>query len=165
MVWSDITFEPIEPASVLERVGGPEDGASVLFLGVVRNRNEGRAVSGMEYEAYQAMARRQLAAIGSEAANRTGVRRVAAVHRLGELSAGEGSVAVAASSPHRAEAFDAARRVIEEVKKRLPVWKREHYVDGEPEWLAGQAVAVADAESGPATPRAAPADALAGDAE
>lgn len=153
MVWSDITFDPIEPAGVLARVGGPEDGASVLFLGVVRNRNEGRSVSGMEYEAYQAMARRQLAAIVSEAASRAGVLRVAAVHRLGELSVGQVSVAVAASSPHRAEAFDAARCVIEEIKKRLPVWKREHYVGGEPEWLGGRAVA-AEAASGSASAEA-----------
>lgn len=138
MVWSDVTFEPIRADDVLDKVGGPEAGAVALFLGVVRNANEGRAVSGMEYEGYAAMARDELSAIVAEAAQRTESGRVAAVHRLGALKVGEASVAIAVSSPHRAPAFDAARHVIEEIKKRLPVWKREHYVDGEPAWLEGQ---------------------------
>lgn len=138
MAWSEITLDPIEPEAVLARVGAAEDGAAVLFLGVVRNANAGRPVSGMEYEGYAAMARQKLAEIASEAAERARGARVAAVHRLGELAVGEVSVAVAASTPHRAEAFEAARYVIEEVKKRLPVWKREHYLDGEPEWLEGR---------------------------
>ncbi len=139
MTWSEITMDPIEPEAVLARVGAAEDGAAVLFLGVVRNANEGRPVSGMEYEGYAPMARQQMAEIVSEAAERAGAgsARIAAVHRLGELTVGEVSVAVAASTPHRAQAFDAARYVIEEVKKRLPVWKREHYLDGQPEWLEG----------------------------
>lgn len=143
MPWSDVTRDPIDPASVLARVGAAEDGAAVLFLGVVRNENEGRPVSGMEYEGYAEMAREQLAAIVAEAARRAGSERVAAVHRLGELEVGETSVAVAVSAPHRAEAFDAARYVIEQVKARLPVWKRERYLDGEPEWLPGRTPSVA----------------------
>ena len=91
----------------------------------------------MEYEGYAEMAREQLAAIVSEAAGRAGSDRIAAVHRLGELAVGEVSVAIAVSTPHRAEAFEAARHVIEEIKKRLPVWKRERYLDGEAEWLDG----------------------------
>lgn len=143
MPWSDVTREPIDPAAALARVGAAEDGAAVLFLGVVRDENEGRAVSGMEYEGYMEMAREQLAEIAAEAAQRAGSERVAAVHRLGELDVGEVSVAVAVSAPHRAEAFDAARYVIEEVKKRLPVWKRERYLDGDSEWLRGRTPAVA----------------------
>lgn len=138
MTWSDVTFEPIGADDVLDKVGGPEDGAVALFLGVVRNANEGRPVSGMEYEGYAAMAREELSAIVVEAARRAGSGRVAALHRLGALKVGEASVAIAVSSPHRAPAFDAARHVIEEIKKRLPVWKREHYLDGEPAWLEGQ---------------------------
>lgn len=143
MPWSDVTRDPIDPASALARVGAAEDGAAVLFLGVVRNENEGRPVSGMEYEGYAEMAREQLAAIVAEAARRAGSERVAAVHRLGELEVGETSVAVAVSAPHRAEAFDAARYVIEQVKARLPVWKRERYLDGDPEWLPGRTPSVA----------------------
>lgn len=138
MVWSDVTFDPIRADDVLEKVGGPGDGAVALFMGVVRNANEGRPVSGMEYEGYAAMARDELSAIVAEAARRAGDGRVAALHRLGKLKVGEASVAIAVSSPHRAPAFDAARHVIEEIKKRLPVWKREHYLDGEPAWLEGQ---------------------------
>ena len=138
MTWSDITTSPIDPSTVLARVGAPADGAVALFVGTVRNANEGRPVGGMEYEGYAAMAREQLAAIVSEAAVRAGTGRVAAVHRLGELAVGEASVAIAVSTPHRAEAFDAARYVIEEIKKRLPVWKRERYLDGEARWLGGE---------------------------
>ena len=137
MSWSDVTSDPIEPAVVLERVGTPEDGAVALFLGIVRNSNDGRPVSGMEYEGYGDMAREQLAAIVREAAGRANSDRVAVVHRLGELEVGEVSVAIAVSSPHRAEAFDAARYVIEEIKTRLPIWKRERYLDREAEWLEG----------------------------
>lgn len=137
MTWSDVTPDPIEPASVLKRVGTAEDGAVALFVGIVRNANDGRPVRGMEYEGYGDMAREQLAAIVSEAAERADSDRLAAVHRLGELAVGEVSVAIAVSTPHRAEAFDAARYVIEEIKKRLPIWKRERYLDGEAEWLDG----------------------------
>ena len=137
MTWSDITTDPIDPSVVLARVGSRRDGAVALFVGTVRNANDGRPVGGMEYEGYADMAREQLAAIVSEAAVRADSDRVAAVHRLGELAVGEVSVAIAVSTPHRAEAFEAARYVIEEVKKRLPVWKRERYPDGEAEWLAG----------------------------
>jgi molybdopterin synthase catalytic subunit len=151
MIWSDMTIEPIDPSNVVERVGAPEDGAVALFVGTVRNRNEGRPVGGMEYEGYAEMAREQLAAIVAEAAARAGTDRIAAVHRLGELAIGEVSVAIAVSTPHRAEAFDAARYVIEEIKKRLPVWKRERYLDGGAEWLGGEVpVAVVGAALGPA---------------
>ena len=91
----------------------------------------------MEYEGYAAMAREQLAAIAVEAAELARTDRLAAIHRLGTLVVGEVSVAIAVSTPHRAEAFAAARHVIEEIKKRLPVWKREHYLDREAEWLDG----------------------------
>ena len=132
-----ITRDPIGPADVLARVGAASDGAVVLFLGAVRNRNDGAPVSGLSYEAYGAMAERVLKEIAGEAAERLGTDRLAVVHRVGELAIGDVSVAIAASSPHRAESFDAARYVIEAIKKRLPVWKKEHYVEGEPRWLDG----------------------------
>lgn len=139
MAWSDIVSCEIVPAAVLDRVGGSGHGAVNLFLGVVRDCNEGKSVSGMEYEAYEAMAREQLAAIASEAeASLEGGGCVAAVHRLGDLKVGETSVAVAVSAPHRASAFEAARGVMDQIKARLPIWKRERYVDGSPEWLGGR---------------------------
>lgn len=137
MIWSEVTSEPIDAGAVLNRVGGAEDGAVALFLGIVRNSNDGRPVGGMEYEGYAEMAREQLAEIVADAAARAHAGRVAAVHRLGVLGVGEVSVAIAVSTPHRAQAFDAARRVIDEIKERLPVWKREHYLDREAEWLGG----------------------------
>lgn len=138
MTWCEVTADPIDTGELLSRVGDPEDGAVALFLGIVRNHNDARPVAGMDYEGYADMAREQLAAIVGEAAERTGSDRIAAVHRLGTLAVGEVSVAIAASTPHRAEAFDGARYVIEEIKKRLPVWKREHYLDREAEWLEGR---------------------------
>lgn len=131
-----VTREPIGAESVLPLVGGDEDGAVTLFLGVVRNHNDGRAVNGVHYDAYVDMAEDVLRAIVQEAAVQSG-GRVAAVHRIGDLAIGEVSVAIAASTPHRAQSFDACRYVIEEIKKRLPVWKREHYIEGDAEWLDG----------------------------
>lgn len=118
-------------------VGAPEDGAAVLFLGTVRDHNEGRPVSGMRYDSYADMAENLLARIADEAALRLGTDRIVVVHRVGELAIGDVSVAIAASAPHRAETFDAARYVIEEIKQRLPVWKQEHYVEGGSQWLEG----------------------------
>lgn len=138
-----ITSDPISPDQVLREVGGPEDGAALLFLGTVRNHNDGSAVSGMTYDAYGSMAARVLAEIAAEAAERLGGGRIAVVHRTGALEIGDVSVAIAVSSPHRAESFDAARYVIEEIKRRLPVWKKEHYVEGGEEWLDGRLPEVA----------------------
>ncbi|CAN5841743.1 molybdenum cofactor biosynthesis protein MoaE [soil metagenome] len=132
-----ITDLPILPEDVLAAVGSPADGAALLFVGTVRDENEGRPVSGMRYDAYVEMADGVLRAIAVEAVERAGSDRIAAVHRIGELAIGDVSVAIAVSTPHRAEAFDAVRFVIEQLKLRLPVWKHEHYVDGEPRWLAG----------------------------
>lgn len=137
MTWSAVTTSSIDTREVLSRVGAEEHGAVALFLGIVRNSNEGRPVSGMEYEGYADMAREQLAEIVGEAAERAQSDQVAAVHRLGALGVGEVSVAIAVSTPHRRQAFDAARYVIEEIKKRLPVWKREYYLDRDARWLDG----------------------------
>lgn len=133
-----ITDAPIDTAAVLAAVGDDCDGAVLLFLGNVRNHNEGREVVGIRYDAYRAMAERVLAEIAREAAARLGTDRLAVVHRIGELGIGETSVAIAVSSPHRAEAFDAARYTIEEIKRRLPVWKEELYPAGEARWLDGE---------------------------
>ena len=137
MIFTAIVTEPISPDRVLAWVGDDADGAAVLFLGVVRDHADGRPVTGMRYDAYEEMADQVLADIAEEAARRLGTDRLAVVHRTGELAIGEVSVAIAASSPHRAEAFDAARYVIEEIKKRLPVWKKERYADGQESWVEG----------------------------
>lgn len=138
MTRAHITRDPIQPDDVLSRVGADEDGAVVLFLGIVRDHNDGRRVSGMEYEAYREMAEGVLDAIADEVVEGWPTDRVAVVHRIGALDVGEVSVAIAVSTPHRADAYEASRYVIEEIKKRLPVWKREHYVDGERRWVPGR---------------------------
>ncbi len=132
-----LTRDPIDVAALLPLVGDPEDGAVLLFVGVVRNHNDGQSVNGMRYDAYVEMAERVLGDICREAAVRLGTDRLAVVHRIGELGVGDASVAVAVSSPHRAEAYDASRYIIEEIKTRLPVWKQEHYEEGGGRWLEG----------------------------
>jgi molybdopterin synthase catalytic subunit len=148
MVFAHVTSEPIDAAEVLARVGADEDGAVLLFLGVVRNHAEGRAVAGMRYDAYEAMAGSVLGQIAREASERHGTDRIAVVHRVGDLLLGETSVAIAVSTPHRAEAYAANREIIEEIKKRLPVWKKEHYVDGASAWVEGVVPPVGDRAGG-----------------
>ena len=137
MIHASIQHSPIDPTAVVEQVGHDEDGAVLLFVGVVRNHADGRAVTGMCYEAFEEMAVDVLETIAGEAAGRLGTDRVAVVHRVGELSIGDVSVAIAVSSPHRADAYEASRYTIEEIKKRLPIWKKEHYAEGEDAWVEG----------------------------
>jgi molybdopterin synthase catalytic subunit len=129
-----ITEEPIQAERLLD-LGSRADGALLLFVGRVRNHNDGRPVARLRYEAYTEMAERELEAILREAADRCEATRIEAVHRTGTLEIGEASVAIAVASPHRASAFEASRYVIEEIKKRLPVWKREVYADGSDAWV------------------------------
>jgi len=114
----------------------PADGAVCLFVGVVRNENQGRPVLHLEYEAYEEMALPLLEEIAAETARRYPVTGVRLVHRLGRLGVGEVSVAVAVSSPHRAEAFAACRFAIDNLKAKVPIWKKEFYADGSA-WLDG----------------------------
>ncbi|HUE77815.1 MAG TPA: molybdenum cofactor biosynthesis protein MoaE [Longimicrobiales bacterium] len=143
-----VTRERIAPADVLAAVGSPDDGAALLFLGTVRNHNDGEPVEGLTYEAYEAMAERELVAIAGEAAERIGSDRVVVAHRVGALGIGDVSVAIAVSSPHRAEAYEGSRYVIEEIKKRLPVWKREHYAAAESRWVEGTVPPVPETSHG-----------------
>lgn len=136
-----ITREPIEPAALLADLATSADGATVLFLGHVRDSNEGREVTGIQYDAYVEMAERTLEEIAGDAAARLGTSHLALVHRIGELAVGEVSVAIAVASPHRVEAFDACRFAIEELKRRLPVWKEERYPDRSTQWLPGATAA------------------------
>ena|SRR5436190_8900934 len=134
-VYSAIVDTPIDVPRIVERVSSSANGATVLFLGTVREVNDGRDVTGIEYTAYRSMAERELAAIVEEAAALADSNDVAVEHRLGELAVGDCSVAVAVAHPHRGRAFEAARYVIEELKERVPIWKREYYVDGTREWV------------------------------
>ena len=126
---------PIDPLEMIQSVSNAANGAILLFLGAVRQVNEGRAVTGIDYAAYEAMAQRELEAIVSEGAARFGTTDLTVRHRLGELGVEEVSVAIAVGHPHRGEAYALSRWVIEELKRRVPIWKREHYADGTREWV------------------------------
>ena len=124
--------EPIDLAAL--QATTPADGALCLFAGVVRNEHKGRAVLRLEYEAYEEMALPLMEEIAAEARRRWPITGLRMVHRLGSLGIGEASVAVAVASPHRAEAFAACRFLIDTLKARVPIWKREYYADGSA-WL------------------------------
>ena len=130
-----IVHRPLDPAAILQEVRNVTNGAAVLFVGAVRNVNDGRAVTGIEYAAYGAMAERELRAIADEAARAFGTEDIVVEHRLGRLDLGEASVVMAVAHPRRAQAYDASRFLIEELKRRVPIWKREEYVDGTREWV------------------------------
>ncbi|HJQ21783.1 MAG TPA: molybdenum cofactor biosynthesis protein MoaE [Gemmatimonadaceae bacterium] len=131
-----IVERPIDACSLLSEVASARNGATVLFVGTVRDINEGSEVSGLDYSAYGAMAEKELASIVAEACERWRTRDIVVEHRVGTLELGESSVVIAVAHPHRGEAYDASRYIIEELKQRLPIWKREHYVDGRAEWVA-----------------------------
>ncbi|HWA58506.1 MAG TPA: molybdenum cofactor biosynthesis protein MoaE [Gemmatimonadales bacterium] len=129
-----LTHEPIDLAALIRRVSGADRGGIATFLGLVRNHQDGRAVLRLEYSSYEAMAEAESARIVAEATGRWPVA-IALEHRLGALEIGDAAVAVVAASAHRAAAFEACRYVIEEVKRRVPVWKKEFYADGSVEWV------------------------------
>ncbi len=128
-----ITGETLDRDALRDLVATDASGAVVLFEGVVRNHHEGRAVARLEYEAYAPMAERQMAAVGDEVlaeyADRE-VHAIAAHHRIGMLEIGDVSLLVAVSAAHRGDAFKAALRAVDRIKETVPVWKREHGVDG-----------------------------------
>ncbi len=130
-----LTATPIDPARVAALVATPGAGGTVLFAGTVRDENRGREVRSLHYEAFAPMAVREITAIADEARARFGIVRVAVHHRTGDLALGDVAVVVAVAGVHRAEAFLAARYVIDELKARAPIWKKEVYRDGE-SWLS-----------------------------
>lgn len=130
-----LTSQPIDVAALTRRVSDDGRGAISLFLGTVRNTNDGRAVNGIDYTAYDAMAVAEMERIAAEAAARFPGVAIALEHRTGTLRVGDVSVAIACGHAHRAPALGANRYVIEELKRRVPIWKREHYVDGTSEWV------------------------------
>jgi molybdopterin converting factor subunit 1 len=126
-----VTSGPLSLDEVVRAVEGPGLGGVVTFSGQVRDQTRGRAVVRLEYEAYAPMAERVFAQIGAEAAARWERSRLAIVHRVGVLLPGDLAVVIAASAPHRAEAFDACRHAIERLKQDAPIWKKEIFADGE----------------------------------
>jgi molybdopterin synthase catalytic subunit len=130
-----IVERAIDVTSLVAEVASHANGATVLFVGTVRDVHDGRAVSGMEYSTYRSMADRELNDIVSEASEKFGTDSIAVEHRVGALELGDASVAIAVAHPHRAAAFDASRYVIEQIKQRVPIWKLEHYEDGTREWV------------------------------
>ena len=125
----------IDPAALTRRLDAEGVGAVVTFEGLVRDHNEGRAVRGLAYEAYAELAEAEGAKIIEEVRARFQIGQALCVHRIGELVPGELAVWVGVCAAHRDAAFAACRYVIDEVKSRVPIWKREHYAEGEPEWL------------------------------
>jgi molybdopterin synthase catalytic subunit len=122
---------------VVARILTGADGAVVTFEGVVRNNTKGRPTLYLDYECYEAMALKTMAQIGCEIASSHAVTRVAMVHRLGRMLIGEASVAVIVTAPHRKAAFEAALEGINRLKKLVPIWKKEHFVDGAV-WVEGE---------------------------
>jgi molybdopterin synthase catalytic subunit len=132
-----ITFEPIGADEAAAFVADRTAGGTCLFLGTVRDHSATGAVTGLTYEAWEEMAAKRLGEIGEEMLEKWPVRKVALLHRTGDLVIGEASVVVACSAPHRAEAFDACRYGIERLKEDVPIWKKEHLAQGESHWVMG----------------------------
>jgi molybdopterin converting factor subunit 1 len=133
----EITYQPIDSAKISRRLLRDEDGAICVFEGVVRNQSRGKTTRYLVYEAYEGMALKKMEAIGRRVREMWEVDSVAILHRLGRLEIGETSVAVVVTSPHRRAAFDACHYAIDLLKKVVPIWKKEHFEDGEV-WVEGQ---------------------------
>jgi molybdopterin synthase catalytic subunit len=128
--------EPIDVAGIRRDLAREEDGAVVVFEGIVRNHSRGRRVRALEYSAYEAMALRELEQVGTSTRQRFDIRDISIVHRIGRLLPGDCSVAIVVASAHRAAAFDACRFAIDAIKQKVPIWKKESYEDGEA-WVEG----------------------------
>ena len=131
-----VTAEILDPAEAIASVASPRAGAINVFLGVVRDNNLGRSVHFLDYEAYPSMAEKVMLEIAEESVLRFGFEDVAVLHRTGRLEIGETSLLIAVSSGHRAESFEGGHWLVNEIKKRVPVWKKEVWADGE-SWVEG----------------------------
>jgi len=130
-----LSAEPIDVAAVLDAVRSPAAGAVVLFLGTARETTGGRRTESLDYECYPEMGLKKLDELCTEAVGRFALVEAAVVHRLGHLEPGEASVAVAVSGAHRDAAFAAGRWLIDEIKRVVPIWKRENWADGTSDWV------------------------------
>ena len=135
-----LTHTPLDLAGLMAEVAAPERGGIAAFVGTVRDHHQGRTVLELEYSAYAAMAEAECGRIVEETERQWPVR-AALRHRIGVLAIGDAAVAIAVAGAHRDEAFAACRHVIEEVKRRVPIWKRERYADGAVEWVGAGAAA------------------------
>ncbi len=131
----ELTSGPIDYAELTERVRSNQAGAVVLFLGTVREMTSGRQTSSLDYEGYPEMAEKTTAEIDREARQKWPIINSGIVHRLGHLELGEISVAVAVSTPHRRQSFEAGQFLIDQLKARVPIWKKENWSDGTTEWV------------------------------
>lgn len=131
----ELTKQAIDTTALLAQVGSPQAGAVVLFLGTVREMTGERRTVALDYECYPQMAEKKLAELEAEARRRWPVIECAIVHRLGRLDLGEASVAVAVSTPHRQDAFEAGKWLIDTLKEVVPIWKQENWADGTTEWV------------------------------
>ena len=130
-----LTDHPIDATALLQSAQQPEAGAVVLFLGITRQFTKGRETTSLSYEAYREMAVKELQRLEREARERWPLVDCSIVHRLGEVPLAEASVAIAVSSPHRGDAFDAGRWLIDTLKESVPIWKQERWADGNAEWV------------------------------
>jgi MoaE-MoaD fusion protein len=133
----ELTRAPIQADALIAAIKHAEDGAVVVFDGIVRNNTRGRQTLHLDYEAYEEMAEKQMRELALEAAKQFAVRQVILVHRLGRLEVGETSVLIVVASAHRAQAFEACRWLIDTLKKTVPIWKKETFADGAV-WAAGE---------------------------
>ena len=132
-----LTKEVIRTRELAEALKAPEDGATIVFEGIVRNHSKGKKTLYLEYEAYEPMAVRKMEEIGDEIKRKFAIDRVGMVHRTGRLEIGETSVAIIVTSAHRAAAFDACRYAIDRLKQIVPIWKKEYFEDGAV-WAEGE---------------------------
>jgi len=135
MISFSFSAVPLDCPALQRELNDPRAGGFVCFEGWVRNHNEGHDVTKLEYEAFEALAIKEADRIITEAVNQFGVLRASCVHRVGSLAIGDVAVWVGVSSVHRDEAFKACRYIIDEVKHRLPIWKKEYYVNGDSGWV------------------------------
>lgn len=136
-----VSSDPIQIEQLQSKLGDPSHGAQIWFSGTVRNFNQGKKVFTVSYDAFIPLAEKCFLEICKEASERWGDSlKAVIVHRVGNLKVGEMSVAIGVSLPHRRETYDASRYLIEELKMRAPIWKKEYYENGESEWLQGHAL-------------------------
>ena len=153
MAFSELKYEELSLDAVLARVRSPRNGGYVTFSGDVRDHDAGQSVTGIEYQAYDALARRELARIVEEAERQWPDTVCAVAHRTGLLKVGESSVVIAVGAPHRAEAFEACRWIIDDLKVSVPIWKREEYVSGDSTASGGKVVWIEGEQHIPASSR------------
>jgi molybdopterin synthase catalytic subunit len=139
MIRASIVRQKIVLDDLIGQAASPAFGATAIFIGTVRDENEGRSVDGIDYSAYEEMAELEMSRILEEARNRYSIESAIVEHRVGELAVGDASIAIVVAHPHRGAALDALRYIIDETKARATIWKREHYSDGTREWVGSPA--------------------------